>query len=140
MLQFHPNTRYNISKAIVKVNSSTLEVLNTYKSLSDAEVAMGKDYTPGMSGHIGDCCKGKRRTAHGYIWQYLDDWKQGIINIKLDYRKAIVQYDLNNNIISEYSSVVEAARHNNLSASSICQCALGKKAKYKNYIWKYKRN
>ena len=51
-----------------------MEIIAKFKSISDAEVEMGKDYIPSMASHIGDCCKGKRRTAHGFIWQYEDNW------------------------------------------------------------------
>lgn len=51
------------------VNQYTLagEYLSTYPSLREAARAIGKD--EGAS-HINNVCKGKRKTAYGYIWKY----------------------------------------------------------------------
>ena len=46
--------------------------IKTFPSSSDAAIALGK-LTPtsrGASSHISDVCKGKRKTAYGYIWKY----------------------------------------------------------------------
>lgn len=50
----------------------------------------------------------------------------------------IVQYDLQNNFISEYNSASEAARVNNLDRGSICHCLNNRRKDYAGYIWKYK--
>lgn len=46
--------------------------IQTYPSSSDAAVALGKLTTTsrGASSHITDVCKGKRKTAYGYMWKY----------------------------------------------------------------------
>ena len=51
------------------INQYTLagEYLSTYPSLREAARAIGKD---GGASHINDVCKGKRKTAYGYIWKY----------------------------------------------------------------------
>lgn len=33
----------------------------------------GKNYQSGVVSHITDVCKGKRKTAYGYIWQYANE-------------------------------------------------------------------
>lgn len=66
----NPNTKYNACKDILQIDPMSKEVLAEYKSISDAMVALGIPYKPGMNCHIGDCCKGKRNTCLGYIWKY----------------------------------------------------------------------
>ena len=41
-------------------------IINTFKSIRSAARAVG-----GHSGHITNCCKGKRSTHRGYKWAYL---------------------------------------------------------------------
>ena len=52
------------SKPVVQI-SMTGEIVNTFSSASEAEKAIGA-----KGGHIGSCCQGKRKTAHGYMWRY----------------------------------------------------------------------
>lgn len=134
----NPNTKYKVSKTVLQIDPKTKEIIAKFKSISDAEVAMGRNYSPCMASHIGDCCKGNRRTAHGFIWQYEDNWNSNNLNIKDDYRKIVLQYDLNNNLIAEYSSLKEAAISTGFNNAGISRCAIGKQKSYKNYIWKYK--
>lgn len=46
--------------------------IKTFPSSSDAAVALEKltSTSRGASSHISDVCKGKRKTAYGYIWRY----------------------------------------------------------------------
>jgi len=43
------------------------ELIATYKSLNDASSISGVD-----AGHIGHCCNGKRKTAGGYQWAFIE--------------------------------------------------------------------
>ena len=47
--------------------------IKTFPSSSDAAIALGKltSTSRGASSHISDVCKGKRKTAYGYIWKYV---------------------------------------------------------------------
>ena len=46
--------------------------IKTFPSSTDAAIALGKltSTSRGASSHISDVCKGKRKTAYGYIWKY----------------------------------------------------------------------
>ena len=59
---------YNM-KAVAQIDIDTGEIINTYPSIQDATVAI---YGRKKTGSISDVCKGKRKTAGGYRWQYLD--------------------------------------------------------------------
>ena len=52
-------------KAVAKMDKKTLEILATYSSIYEAEQCTGIF-------HISDVCKGKRKTAGGFIWKFVD--------------------------------------------------------------------
>jgi group I intron endonuclease len=51
--------------------------------------------------------------------------------------KRLYQYDLNGNLIKEWSCGADAARELNYSAGNICMVCVGKLKSYKKSIWKY---
>ena len=57
--------------------------------------------------------------------------------IALNKSKKVYQYDLQGNLIKEWSSVAEAGR-NGFSGSHVAECCLGKHKTHKGYIWSYK--
>lgn len=56
---------------------------------------------------------------------------------KTPYHKAVIQYDLQNNFIKKWSSMIEAERNLKIRTSGICSCCRGKSKKSGGYIWKY---
>ena len=44
--------------------------ITSFSSLSDAARSLGITYNTGIVSHISAVCKGKRKTAYGYIWRY----------------------------------------------------------------------
>lgn len=52
------------SKAVIQYDKNHT-MLNTFDSATDAERKTGIY-------HVTECCKGKRKTAGGYIWEYQD--------------------------------------------------------------------
>lgn len=60
----------NSYKAVVMLDKNTLEELQVFESQSAAERFLG--IKPGSS-HIASVCKGKRKTAQGYSWKYLNE-------------------------------------------------------------------
>lgn len=52
--------------------------------------------------------------------------------------KKVLQFDLNGNLIKEWSSVSECSQSLNIDLSSIAKCCRGEKKTYKAFIWKYK--
>lgn len=130
----NPNTKYNKSRSVVQIDKNSGKVINTFKSVTDAETYIaGK-----QQGHIGECCRGKRRTAYGFFWQFKDAVKENSLCIKKDYRKGILQLNKDDIVVGDYNSIKEAAESNNYSASCIQKCAAGILKSYKNYKWIYK--
>lgn len=69
--------------------------------------------------------------------------QQTIDALKIKNSKAILQCDLEGNIIKEWCSIKEASRQLNIGETSIIRRCKGKiknhsKSKNSNYIWKYK--
>ena len=54
------------------------------------------------------------------------------------FRRKIIQYDLNDNAINEFSSITEAANFLNKTRGSIQNCLAGKTKTAFGYNWKYK--
>ena len=55
------------SKAVAKLDIKTEEVLEIYSSISEAE-----RQNPKCHSHIKDVCHGKRKTAGGYKWKFIE--------------------------------------------------------------------
>lgn len=53
-------------------------------------------------------------------------------------KRKVLMYDIDNNLINEYNSIVEAAEQNNIHFTGIAHCCKGDFNKYKNHIFKYK--
>lgn len=56
----------------IMINQYDLEgnYIQTFSCLGDAKKDLGKDGSNGVKSHISDVCKGKRKTAYGFIWKY----------------------------------------------------------------------
>lgn len=52
--------------------------------------------------------------------------------------KPVCQYDLDDNLVREYDSILEASIENNINKSSIGKCCRGVSNKAGNYKWKFK--
>lgn len=59
----------NKSKAVQMFDKYTGELLETFPSTHEAERVTGID-----QGNICSCCKGKYKSAGGYIWKYQSEW------------------------------------------------------------------
>jgi hypothetical protein len=100
---------------------------------------------------------GKVLTSNKFIWIYKKDYSTTLVETilsKLDNEKnrrinnptpgkkpiAVLQYDLNNNFIAEYSSATEASRETLTRCSCIVQCINPKynRTTANNFIWKRK--
>lgn len=60
------NSRANQSrKKPILQFSKDGEFIKEWESVTDLKIATGMDIT-----HVSSCCRGKRKTANGYIWKY----------------------------------------------------------------------
>lgn len=84
---------------------------------------------------ISKACWNVNHTLGGFYWSYS-------CTIKFtpqhdDRKKAVFQYDLNDNFVGKYDSVSEAASILKLSKSGISKCCRGERKSSGGYIWKY---
>ena len=53
------------NKPVAKLDKNTLEIIEVYKSIKEAERENGN------SRHIASCCNGARKTCKGFKWKYI---------------------------------------------------------------------
>lgn len=95
--------------------------------------------------HIGLVCKGKRKSAGGFIWKY-KDCSSAFSNIQENTNiehsspvtSTILQYDLSGSFIKEFGTVEEASETTNTNRTSIVLCMQDKCKQANNYVWRYK--
>ena len=64
-------------------------------------------------------------------------WEENNAKGRKECMKPVNKYDLNNNFIKRYSSIIEASKENKVYKANISACCKGKLQKTGNYIWKY---
>ena len=125
--------QYNLNGTFIK----------TWESAKEIE----KDYGYNHS-KIASCCRGRQKTAYGYIWRYnLGDTSD--LNLSEKYheskkgkhnnhhKKKIVQLDFNSNLIEIWESELIAAKElfDSTDTSSINKCCAGKIKSAHGYKW-----
>lgn len=51
---------------------------------------------------------------------------------------AVLMFDLTDNFVAEYDSILEASTRTNIAKQNICKCCKGERNTAGGYIWKYK--
>ena len=58
---------HHLSKTVVQIDISSLEVINTYPSVCEAARSLNI-----KGSGVGNCCRGYSKTSHGFMWRYAD--------------------------------------------------------------------
>lgn len=125
-----PISQYNLSGEFIK----------NFNSIADAAIELNVHRSS-----IENALVDKSYNCSGFLWKYQDD-EEDIMekvkrnNSKKDYlKKAIDQYDLNNNYITTFPSAHDAAiaLGHETGASSITKVCKGKNKSAYKFIWKY---
>lgn len=90
---------------------------------------------------ICDCCNGRWKSAHGYIWSYKLLDKKYFDSLKIGHStkiRTILKYDLYGNLLEEYQNKKIAAKINKCDIAGIRNCCIGNRDSYKGFVWKYK--
>lgn len=119
----HKILQYSLSGEYIKTWSNIDTVAKTLKVSRES---------------IAGCCRGKSKTAHGFIWRY-----NGSIIPKPSSRRSdtkVVLKMLGNIIIQEFTSVADAAYSVKANESNISACCRGKCKTIKGFNWKYKED
>lgn len=114
--------------------------IQTFSSLSEAGIYLG-NRNKGVN--IGACCRGKQKTAYGYIWSYDRNFDIEKFNFN-DRKKPVYQIDMNTQeIIQEFDSVastsefLQTPRESSVS-TTIASCARNEFFSAYGYCWLYK--
>lgn len=75
---------------------------------------------------------------NGCYWRFTPNSDFNIfIPINNGRKKKVAQFDLNGHFISEYDSVAEAAKKNEIIRTNISKCCNGYIKTYKGFVWKF---
>lgn len=122
-------------KPVVRLDKNNNFVAR-FNSIIEAERETGIN-----DSNIGDCCRGKQKSAGDYLWLYETDYlngerpdKNNLIN---GHSKSILQFTKNNEFIKSFNSLTEASRETGINHGNISKCCLGKQKSSGGYIWQY---
>jgi len=99
--------------------------------------------------NVSPCCRGIRNMAGKYIWKYkTSENYPKIIDVGFikkmmhfgNYERAVIQYDMNLNLLGEFSSIKEASIKSGCQRGKIVNVCKGDRKHTKGFIWKYKNN
>lgn len=122
-----------------KISQYTLngEYVKTYDSIGLAARLLNICYTS-----IGQCARGLRKSAGGFLWKYETEAKllvnKGKKHSKGFRGKGVVQMTMDNEIINEYVSIKEASRLCHIDSTSITKTIRGEYKYSGGYKWKLK--
>lgn len=132
----------NLNNKVLLVSAQAKKVLQLdkkynliakFNSVSEAQRVTGIN-------NISNCCKGKYKTAGGYVWVYEEDYDKFDKNEHIKeciHIREVNKYDLNMKYLKTFRSVTEAARDVNGATSHISLCCKGKSKTTYGYIWRY---
>lgn len=126
-----PVLQYDVNGNFVK------EWLNIYSVVKFFNGEGGKSETC-----IRCCCKGTRKRYKGFLWRYKENNNFPLkieTPVLIDVRRPVLQFDMDNNFISEYESTIEASRQTGATRLGIADCCKGKYKQAGGYIWRYKK-
>lgn len=141
--------KYTVSEKHKKVTSElfskpikqyTLDgkFIQTWDSAIKASLALDVSYDG-----IGKCCRGIRKQAGGFMWQYISapDEIQPYCRKKREQHiicKRVAQFDKNMNLIKIWDSVEDVRKFFDIpNRWNIYDALIGKQKMFKGFIWKY---
>lgn len=92
------------------------------------------------SASISRVCYGKRAQTHGYVFKFIGEAERKIARCSIERKnkRAVLQLDLNGNIIAEYPSAMKAGEAICGFPENITRAVRGIYKTYKGYKWRYK--
>ena len=130
-----PDLKGKSAKAISQYSKDGVFIKH-FKSIVEAAVAMGnKSYAP----EITNCCKGKNKTARGFLWTYKGAKKPS--PFKDETCRKIDQFTFDGIYVKTFNSIAEAAKTvGNGKTGTISNCLSGRSHSAYGYLWKYNKN
>lgn len=122
------------------INGILYKEFNSMAEATD-DIKSSKNYKNVSASSICKCCKGKLKSAYGFIWRYHnDDFNKYQITSPRDieHTKKIKKYLLDGTYIKTYNSISEVMKELKIkSASPISKCCSGKAFIAYGYVWRY---
>lgn len=123
-------------KLCIEIHQYSLngEFIKTWKSATHVEKELGF-----LKAKLGECAKGTRRTAYGFIWKYTEVIKSNNDIILKENRTlvSIVQLSQNNEFVKKWDSVKDILENLNVCRKSIYKCCVGTMKRAKGFKWMY---
>ena len=116
-------------KVVYKIDMKTLDVIDSYDSITKASTENGISISS-----ISSCCRGAKGvvTSGGYIWSFTN------VPIRDNVCKRVIDLiDKNNVIIKTYNSIKEASDSLNITSPLISRCCMGELLSTNGYIFQY---
>lgn len=101
-----------------------------YNCLEDAANSIGS-----TKQHISRACLSINNTYCGHYWSY--ELKEPFRPTRDKRFKKVIQFSLEGEKMTEYSSVAEASRGTGISKTCISRCCRGERGKSSGFLWKY---
>jgi hypothetical protein len=94
---------------------------------------------------IGNCCKGNQRHSGNYLWIYSSEFTEELLAQRINdeyipsWAKVVLQYDLDNNFITEFQTITYASKETGVNRDGIRKCCMGKFRHSGGFKWKFKK-
>lgn len=110
-------------------------VLDEFESIPDASRVCGLARTT-----ITSSCRYSYIQGGKYRWRYKNEEDRALAGTRgrRSQDKGVIQFDLENNLIAEFSSIREAARKYDLNPTSISRVCTDKQKTAAGFIWRFK--
>ena len=140
------NTKRENAKQVAMIDKESGKLIQTFRSIVDCEEA-----TSLPAKQIAACCRGEQRSAHNYIFYWIDDngdyiipqyhgfqykGKQGTTQVQSTSKK-VAKMTMDGEILAIYDTIALAARENDCDSSGISKVCRGVRNSAKGFKWKY---
>ena len=119
------------NKPIFQIDKNTLKVIKEYPSISTASRQFNNTKS------IAACCRKDQSEAVGYYWCYADEFDDDWKPKKNFHLKQVVKLNKNLQVVDNYISIADAARINNIVATTILMCCKRKYITAGGFYWCY---
>lgn len=141
-----PNKGYNIQgggegcaeQNNVAVNQYSLDgkYIRTWASMKEADAVFGVSHNGGSQ--IGIACRGRCKSAHGYMWRYYHGETSNIVPYITNQVRKVAQYSTSGKLIKTWNSIKEASETLKIDGGTITNVCKGKYYRTAGgYIWQY---
>ncbi len=110
-------------------------LITNYNSITEATKILNMS-----SGIIVSNLKHVTKTCKGFVFTYLNEKPIKFIDKRKLRIKSVLKFNMNGELLNEYSSIKEASKMNNAQQSSISANLRNKNKTAGKFVWKYKNN